>query len=346
MLVSEIGEFGLIEVLSREIGVPYPPVRGSMPRHGLMVDIGDDAVVSQRRDGALIWTTDTMVAGGHFLPGVTSWESAGWKALAVNLSDIAAMGGTPHLALVTLALPADFGVEDATALYRGLQQCAAAYDVTIGGGDIVRSPVFSVTVALAGWAYQPQVGDAQVMTRSRAQVGDIVAVTGELGRAAAGLRLLIERFGIEENAAAAERLRHAQERPIPRIQIGKAAVRNGIRCAIDVSDGLVQDLRHIVRASNAGIRIDANRIPVGADLHDVFPGRGLGFALAGGEDYELVLVGARGAIEDLMSATDVPITEIGEVVHFREPRLAVIDEAGRELPMGAAPGGWDHFATS
>jgi thiamine-monophosphate kinase len=255
------------------------------------------------------------------------------------------MGGTPHLALVTLALPADFCVEDVVALYKGLYAAAKAYDVVIGGGDIVRSPVFMVTVALSGWAYQPQVGGPQVMRRDRAQVGDLVAVTGELGAAAGGLRVLIDRYGIEENAAAAERLRNAQERPVPRVATGKAAVRNGIRCAIDVSDGLVQDLRHIVRASSAGIRVDANRIPVSSALQDIFPGRGIGFALAGGEDYELILVGSRGAIEDLMAATDVPITEIGEVVHFHEPRLAIVDEDGRELPMGEATGGWDHFAT-
>src|SRR5688572_24095618 len=108
MLVSEIGEFELIRLLTRELDLDYPPPKGATRRSGLLVDIGDDAVVTDRRDGALIWTTDTMVAGVHFLPGQTSWESVGWKALAVNLSDVAAMGGRPHLALVTLALPGDF----------------------------------------------------------------------------------------------------------------------------------------------------------------------------------------------------------------------------------------------
>ncbi len=104
-MVSEIGEFGLIKLLAQEFGIAYPPARGVVPEHGLLVGLGDDAVVTARRDGSLIWTTDTMVAGVHFLPEQSPWRDTGWKALAVNLSDIAAMGGTPHLALVTLTLP-------------------------------------------------------------------------------------------------------------------------------------------------------------------------------------------------------------------------------------------------
>ena len=116
MRVSEIGEFELIRLLTAELGIAYPPAPGVAGQPGLLVGLGDDAVVTPSRSGALVWTTDTMVADVHFMPGRTAWQDVGWKALAVNVSDIAAMGAEPYLALVTLALPGDFAVEDAQAL--------------------------------------------------------------------------------------------------------------------------------------------------------------------------------------------------------------------------------------
>ena len=340
MRVSEIGEFGLIKLLAAEFGIEYPPSRAAT-RRGLLVDLGDDAVVTRRNDGALIWTTDTLVAGEHFLPERTPWESAGWKALAVNLSDIAAMGGTPHLALVTLALPPDFCVEDAQALYAGLRQAADVYGVTLGGGDIVRAPVFSITVALSGWASLSPTGEPRVLARTAARVGDVVAVTGSLGDSAGGLRLLGEGAAFDRTEQAV--LREAHERPRPPVHCGLLAVRAGVRCGIDISDGLVQDLGHIARASGAGIRIDAARLPVSDALRELYPGYAAGLALTGGEDYQLALVGARAAIEALLEAGECDLTEIGEVVPYDEPRVAVVDETGREIPLGS--GGWDHFAS-
>ena len=339
MLVSEIGEFELIRLLTAELGVDYPPSNGAIRRPGMLVDLGDDAVVTDRRDGALIWTTDTMVAGVHFLPEQTSWECVGWKALAVNLSDIAAMGGRPHLALITLTLPGDFYVEDALELYRGLHAAARRFGATVGGGDVVRATTFSVTVALSGWALTSNLHAPMVMTRGAARIGDVVAVTGTVGDSAGGLQLLLD--ADEEPSIAKAALREAHERPQPRVESGMAAVRAGIRCAIDVSDGLVQDLGHVMRASGTGIRLEAARIPTSEALREVFPARALGFGLSGGEDYELVLVGQAAAMERLMATSPVAITEIGEVVHYEEPRVAVVDESGREIPLKR--GGWDHF---
>jgi thiamine-monophosphate kinase len=342
MRVSEVGEFGLIRLLAAEIGVEYPPAAGANRRSGLLVDLGDDAVVSERRDGALVWTTDTMVAGVHFLPERTDWEATGWKALAVNLSDIAAMGGEPHLALVTLALPEDFCVEDAQALYQGLHAAAKEYGATLGGGDIVRAPVFSVTVALSGWAFAPKLGRPAAMTRSAARKGDVVAVTGTLGDSAGGLQLLLA--GDEGASGAVAQLRDAHERPRPQVAAGRAAVRAGVRCAIDISDGLVQDLGHIARASQVRMRIDAARAPLSEALRQTFPERALGLALSGGEDYQLALIGSRAAIDATRTEAGVEITEIGEVVDADSAHIAVIDESGREIPLPS--GGWDHFTAS
>jgi thiamine-monophosphate kinase len=341
MLVSEIGEFGLIKLLAGEFGLVYPPSR-SDAQPGLQVGLGDDAVVSERHDGSLIWTTDTMVEGVHFLPACTAWQDVGWKALATNLSDIAAMGGTPYLALITLCLPTDFQVEDAVDLYRGLHECATAFSVTLGGGDIVGAPVFSITIALSGWAEDASDGHAAVLRRSAAQPGDVVAVSGSIGDAVAGLRLALN--GSEFQTAAEQRLKVAMDRPQPRVTLGLEAVRAGLRCGIDLSDGLVQDLGHVATASRVGIRVDAVRVPSSEALREVFPAEAFGLAISGGQDYELLLIGPRDAVEALIDSSKTPLTEIGDVYASDTPRVAVVDETGREIPL--AHGGWDHFKPS
>jgi thiamine-monophosphate kinase len=340
VLVSEIGEFGLIRLLAREFGLEYPPAPGAR-QPGLQVGLGDDAVVTERRDGSLIWTTDTMVEGVHFLPDRSTWRDVGWRALATNLSDIAAMGGTPHLALVTLCLPREFKVEDAVELYRGLHDCAAEFNVTLGGGDIVSAPAFCITIALSGWAEATPDGGPAVLTRSAAKPGDVVAVSGFIGDAVGGLRLALAGSDFKTNAE--QYLRNADEHPQPRVSLGLEAVRAGLRCGIDISDGLMQDLGHIATASGVGIRVDANRIPTSDALHEVFPAEAAGLAISGGQDYELLIIGPRSVVEALIDASQTPLTEIGEVYKSDEPRVAVVDEAGREIPL---PGGWDHFKPS
>jgi len=339
--VSKIGEFGLIQLLAREFGLDYPSLHGAS-QPGLQVGLGDDAVVTDRRDGSLIWTTDTMVDGVHFLPDKSAWSDVGWKALATNLSDIAAMGGKPHLALVTLCLPADFQVEDAVALYRGLHECATAFGVTLGGGDVVSAPVFSITIALSGWAESAPDGGAAVLTRSAAQPGDVVAVSGNVGDAVAGL--LLARDDREFKTEAERRLRAAEQRPQPRVDLGLEAVRAGLRCGIDISDGLVQDLGHVATASGVGIRVDAASVPTSEALREAFPAEALGLAVSGGGDYELLLIGPRAVVEALIDDSDSPLTEIGDVYKSDEPHVAVVDESGREIPL--SHGGWDHFKPS
>jgi thiamine-monophosphate kinase len=340
--VSEIGEFGLIKLLAREFGIEYPPKPGHVAS-GLLVGLGDDAVVTERRDGAVIWTTDTMVEGNHFTPGLGTWEDAGWKALASNASDIAAMGGKPYLALVTLMLSADFCVDDAVALYRGLHECAEAFEVTLGGGDIVRSPTFAITIALAGWAHTSDTGQPVVLRRDTARPGDLVAVTGAPGESAGGLKLLLA--GRTPTSEHEKRLVAAHVRPQPRVELGQAAVQAGLRCGIDVSDGLLQDLGHIATASAVGFVVDATKVPVSDALRVVWPDDALNLTLGGGEDYELVVVGPRDAMERYVAAADNGVTVIGEVVAAADkPIVRVLDAEGRDMVL--ANRGWDHFATA
>ncbi|HUF54233.1 MAG TPA: thiamine-phosphate kinase [Dehalococcoidia bacterium] len=318
MDVSELGEFGLIERLTRLVAVESPD---------LIVGPGDDAAVFRSGDQFLIATTDTMVEGVHFDSLFGTWADVGWRALATNVSDIAAMGGTPTFALVTLALPKNTPVGAMDALYAGLGECARAYGVTIAGGDVVRADEVVITVALLGRA-ETLDGQPLLLRRSAACPGDAIAVTGTLGDSAAGLRRL------QESAAMSDYARNRHLRPSPRVDAGQMAVRAGVRCGIDISDGLLQDVGHICEASGAGAILRASSIPLSDALRAAFPDEALELACTGGEDYELVLVGPR----DLLAAL-AGVTVIGEVVAERGVR--VLDDDGNEITFERP--GWDAF---
>ena len=285
MNVSDLGEFGLIERLRSAL----PAAQSDR----LIVGIGDDAAVWHSGSGYTIATTDTMVAGMHFLPGAVAWRDVGWKALATNISDIAAMGGAPSFALVTLCLPPDTPVAAIDELYAGLRACAEVYGVTIAGGDIVSAPVFSITIALTGDAALDANGVPLLLRRNAAKVGDIVAVTGRLGASAGGLRALTD------NAPLTDARRHLIERhmrPQARVDAGRAAIEAGVRCAIDISDGLVQDLGHICNASGVGAELRLDRVPLDPDLVAEYGDDAVAMATTGGEDYEMIVIGAEDAI--------------------------------------------------
>ncbi len=336
MRVSELGEFGLIALLCREFGIDYPPAAGAASRPGVLVDIGDDALVTSPLPVPQIWTTDTLVEGVHFMPARTAWRDTGWKALAVNVSDIAAMGGSPGFALVSLCLPGDFCVEDALEFYRGLRDCCESFGVKLGGGDIVRAPAFVATIALSGATSLGADGSPLILTRSAARPGDAVAVTGTLGDSAAGLRLLESHAARVEATAA---LFAAHERPVPRVAAGRRAVAAGIRCGMDISDGLVQDAGHVARASTVSLEIEARSIPLSPQLRSAFPDEAVDLALTGGEDYQLLLCGPRDTIERLI-VEGLDLTIIGRV-SGDAAGVRVTDAAGVERAYPA--GGWDHF---
>lgn len=327
--VADLGEFGLIARLQERLearGVTGAPIVG----------IGDDAAVwaAERFE---IATTDTLVQGIHFPERPRSWRNLGWKALAVNVSDIAAMGGTPAYALVTLGLPGDTLASDAFDLYEGLADCATAYGVAVAGGDVVAAPVAVITVALNGWARPGPGGEASLLRRDAGQPGELVAVTGHLGAAAGGVRLLL---GAAAPAEAEEGLLRAQERPEPRLDAARAALDAGVRCAIDVSDGLAQDLGHICERSGCGAVLWAEKVPVAVELMAAFPGDALELALSGGEDYELLFTGTPAQIDAVRRSVDVPVTVVGELV-AGPPEVRIQGPGGRALHLRT--GGWDHF---
>ena len=324
--VSEIGEFGLIERLTSMVAAKAPPE--------LAVGIGDDAAVWRAGEEYILATTDTLVEGVHFLPAVTPWADVGWKALAVNVSDIGAMGGEPLFALVTLALPAETAVGDMEALYRGLRECAQEYGVTVAGGDVVSAPQVSITVALIGRAGAAD-GEPRLLRRSGARAGDAIAVSGTLGDSAGGLRSL------KQGVRADQRLISAHLRPRPPLPLGQAASEAGIACGIDISDGLLQDIGHICEMSGVSALVRANAVPGSRALREAYPADALRMACTGGEDYELVLVGDRERIEGASAQSGIGVTVIGEMVEDAERRVRLVDADGREIHMGLA--GWDHL---
>ncbi|HEY8172389.1 MAG TPA: thiamine-phosphate kinase [Dehalococcoidia bacterium] len=328
MNVSELGEFGLIERLRASI-------RGAGAAERLVVGPGDDAAVWRFGERCVIATTDTMVAGVHFVPGRVSWTDVGWKALATNISDVAAMGGTPSFALVTLSLPEDTTIADIDALYDGLHTCATEFGVTIAGGDVVSSAVFSVTVALLGEPSMDVAGAPALLRRDAARAGDAIAVSGPLGGSAGGLRMLLS--GDEDRSPLLAR----HMRPRPRIDAGTAAIAAGVQCAIDISDGLVQDLGHICRASGLGAEIVASRVPVDPALTAAFPHDAMTMALTGGEDYELILVAPAERIDAVSAALHAPLVIIGTMVETKQPAVRVLDDRGAEAAIENA--GWDHL---
>ena len=320
MDVSQLGEFGLIERLTRIVGAKGSP--------DLVVGPGDDAAVWRVGSEYLIATTDAMVEGIHFQPERARWEDVGWKALAANMSDIAAMGGRPLFALVTLALPPETPTDTMDALYRGLGAAAREYGVIIAGGDVVRAPQVSVTVALMGRAAQRD-GEPLLLRRSAARPGDLIAVTGTLGDSAAGLRLL------QTGTTADDPIVQRHTRPVPRVEAGRAAVEAGVRCGIDVSDGLLQDVGHVCEMSNAGAVLRAADLPLSDGLRAAFPDDALELACTGGEDYELLLIGAAAAVSHVPD-----VTVMGEIVEG-SPRATLLDSDGNEIKFVQT--GWDAF---
>lgn len=341
MNVRDLGEFELIDTLAKAISAPNWQNVLALEESGLRMlrSIGDDAAAWRSVEGVRVFTADTMVEGVHFDLSYTGWHDLGWKALATNVSDVAAMGCAPSFATVTLGLRGDIPVEGLLEMYDGMMRLTEACGGAVVGGDIVKSPVFFISVALEGLARD---GDQELLLRDKARPGDCIAVTGNLGASAAGLKLMME--GVDESGLASYGfLRDAHNRPMPRVSEGEALASIGARCAMDISDGLVDDLGKLCRASGVGAQIHTQVIPVDDRLKATFPSSWLNLALSGGEDYELLIAAPESAIHSAQRLISTPITIIGEIVEAKGS-LIVLDAGGN--PLNISAGGWDHFRGS
>lgn len=326
MKVSELGEFGLIELFDKILGSPGDEV---------LVGIGDDAAVWRTDDQIQIATTDALIENVHFTLSNTSWRELGWKALAVNLSDIAAMGGRPRYALVSLGLPGDTEVESLVELYEGMAELARLFNVAVIGGDVVAAPLVMLSPAVIGTA-------ENILTRSAAVARDQIAVTGLLGASAAGLVVLQRGLKFDEKTVSA--LREAHVKPHPRLKEGQILMRNEVKAAIDISDGLVSDLAKLCKASGVGARLFADDIPIHPLVRTAFNEDSLNLALSGGEDYELLFTGSMEVIAKVKGLMPCPVTVIGEITSYEPGTVRLFDEHGNEVKLERE--GWEHFAPS
>lgn len=309
---------------------------------GVRVGIGDDCAVLEPRPGAaLLATTDLLLEDVHFRRRWAGPADIGWKSLAVNLSDIAAMGGRPRWALVALACPEGTSPEEIEAFYEGALALARPHTVAIVGGDTSASPGgWMINVTLLGDAITPRL-------RSTARVGDVVAVTGSIGRSAAGLALL-ERDTAPSGVDATDlaEVTGAHLRPQPRVREGQwLGEADGVTAMMDLSDGLGLDLPRLVGESGVGASIDVDRLPIDDATRAV--GAALGadpaaWATGGGEDYELLLTCAPEAVGRLQRGLEescgTRLTPIGEITAGPSVRWLA---GGREV---AVVRGYEHFA--
>ncbi len=337
MRVAEIGEINLVERLR------------SLSRQedeSLQIGIGDDCAVIRRPEGkAWLLTTDCLVEDVHFRPAFMTLEELGAKAVAVNVSDIAAMGGTPRFVLVTICLPDSTPVADVEALYRGIRRSCEHYTLSLVGGDTACAPHMLLSLVLIG-----EQDEELVVARSGASTGDTICVTGTLGDAALGLALLEEGVRADGASTDVQWLLHRHVAPLPRLLIGRRIAEEGLATSmIDISDGLATDIKRLCGASGLGARIELARLPCSSPLKEIAPARGLEplkMALTGGEDYELLFTVPEEKQEALEREARGPgprITRIGTMTEATEGVL-VVEPDGRARPLSEE--GFNHFRTT
>jgi thiamine-monophosphate kinase len=327
MKINQIGEFGLIDLIRKKIFSKDQQV---------IVNIGDDAaVVKSSPDRLLIFTTDTMVEKVHFDLSYFTFEEIGWKAMAANLSDIAAMGGLPTYALVTVGLPKSARINDVLSIYEGATKIAQKNNCRIIGGDttLVKKDLF-ISIALLG-----EVEKKFLVTRSGAQRGDLIGITGKLGEALAGLEFL-KRFGRGDPLLIKKHLKPEPKIDQARILIGKLKVNS----MIDISDGLSSELYHLAEESKVGAVLYEQNIPISTRCKKtalLLNGNPLGWALSSGEEYELLFSvdkKDKSKLERIKAKLDISI--VGEVTDKRQG-VRIVRKSGAVQELKRS--GFAHF---
>jgi thiamine-monophosphate kinase len=287
----------------------------------VVVGPGDDAAIVRPGSGELVLTTDAMVEGVHFRTDLTTPRDLGYKAIAVNVSDVAAMAASPRFALCALTLSIAIDAAWVVELAGGMRECCDEFALSLVGGNLSRGDEVSITVTVTG---------------------DRLVVTGSLGGSAAGLRVASQRSWSDEERDAIRRYM----RPTPRVGEAGVLASHGVTSMMDISDGLALDLSRLCRASGTGARVELARIPT-------HPAASAAEALGGGDDYELLatlpdLDAVEDARSELREAFGVSLSDIGGIIEAEaksEGPLVAVDEDGTEGPLATegASAGWDHF---
>lgn len=333
MKIKEIGEFGLIGKMTAKL----PPLSGNVIK-----GIGDDTAVLRHEPGqSLLMTTDMIVEDIHFSLKYGTYRAAGWRALAVNVSDIAAMGGTPTSAVVSLAVPPGAVVKDIEDLYTGIGECAHQYGVDIVGGDTVKSTGgLAVNITLLG-----TVDSQRAVYRSGAVPGDVIMVTGSLGHSAAGLYTFNNSIeGVPQ--AVLEEVKHSHLFPSARSWEGKALGQSGLVSSMnDISDGLASEVLEICEASGTGCELYRDKVPFSQATALIAETAGIDpvdWALYGGEDFELVFTVNPQNVEKVTTMLKEggcsPVV-VGKILPEKEDCLLI----NHENKTALKPGGFNHF---
>jgi len=335
MLLAQVSEFGLINRI-KELTQKHQP-------QNVIVGIDDDAAAIRIIDNEiLLLTTDTMIEGVHFDLSYFTCFQLGQKIMAVNISDIAAMGGRPSYVLIALSIPPTVPLKSVEELYQGIIRIGDRYDISIIGGDTTSTPqnIF-ISITLVGYT-NPE----KLTLRSGAKEGDVVCVTGFLGMSKAGLKVLRDEELVKQDKF--EKLISKHLTPEPRLHEAQFLVQNGnIHSMIDVSDGLLADLDHICKLSNVGAEIFSETIPVEESTKRVahhFDDSWLNYAISGGEDFELLITMPENdynkIVHDFEKILRLNLTKIGRIVK-KDKGVKVFDKGGKVIPINSR--GYDHF---
>ena len=331
----ELTEDELIEEIRRLLSGEEP---------GVVVGLGDDAAVVEPGSGASVLATDMLIEGVHFERDSISPRDLGAKAIVVNVSDMAAMAASPRYALVSLGVTPEVEAAWVVELYGGMRAACEEYALSLVGGDTNRSATIVLSVTVVG-----EVAPGRAVTRSGAQPGDVIVVTGSLGASAGGLvvsRIEPARAAVCLSEPWGRALVDALARPVARVGEGQTLAQVGVTAMMDLSDGLAKDLGRLCLASGVGARVELERVPVAGSLRAGAATLGvdaLELAVGGGEDYELLATIDATAVERARAELDerfgVPLTEIGLIVDGEG--LVAVDAEGLTRPL--EPAGWDHF---
>lgn len=334
--LRKIGEFELIERLVRLNNFSLDKAKSL----GVEQGPGDDtAVLSLPPGEKVLVTTDTMVENVHFILGKIPPSALGHKLMAVNLSDIAAMGGTPRFGVVSLGIKEGLSINIIEKIYQGMYDLARYFDTVVVGGDTVSSSILTLTLTLMGTAPVEQ-----IVYRSGARPGDVLLVSGSLGKSAAGLELILQE--IEVSASVNEQALKAHYRPWPRVREGQVLASLGwVHAMIDISDGLASEVGHICQQSTSGAEIWWDALPIDATTHEIARFKGQypqKWALFGGEDYELLLAVPSDKVEatqKALQAVGCTLTPVGQIL---SPDKGICLKKGqRTVPL--KPKGFNHF---
>ena len=331
MKLSKIGEFGLIDLIQKKIDTKDKRV---------VLNIGDDAAILRgSKNKLLVFTTDTLMEKVHFDLKYCSYRDVGWKSMAANLSDIAAMGGIPLAGIISLGVSSRTKVEDILKLYSGLKTLSSRFKCPVVGGDIFSSKSLVITISLLG-----EVEKNLFKTRSGAKVGDLICVTGGLGEAEAGLRFL--KKSSKNKIQFNDPITKKHLNPYPRIEESRLLVKNlKMTSMIDISDGLSSDLYHICEESNKGALIYAEKIPISqktktvCKLLSLSP---LNLALSSGEEYELLFTLSPEEEKKLLKVTQgkFQVSIIGKIKNVKEG-VKILDQDGKIRNLKKT--GYRHF---